>query len=307
MEILRHVMRDPDPGRRGELMLTKLFAPLLPRILRRLAALGEAYDVVSVNDLLVQAAIPNSLFSPDRLVVTITSQPVGGFANIARESACLKLVGSPPIMLSPDHNLGCDFKITDFWILEPPLDFVVEPEVDAFLNNSAPVIAFTFGSAWKRDPYFSEDALVQAAQMAQDRAVIQDIKRCDCCLGARADNPRVLFVGELPYSWLFKRVSCVVHHGGAGTISEAVRAGRPSVILPQYGDQLYWARRLETCGASAGTLLPEDVTPEALSALIRRAIDDGRYRRAAEHVGRQLRPAEGIALACDHIEALCRR
>jgi vancomycin aglycone glucosyltransferase len=42
-----------------------------------------------------------------------------------------------------------------------------------------------------------------------------------------------------------------VHHGGAGTTTTAARAGAPQVVLPQGGDQLYWARRVAELGIGA--------------------------------------------------------
>jgi vancomycin aglycone glucosyltransferase len=39
-----------------------------------------------------------------------------------------------------------------------------------------------------------------------------------------------------------------VHHGGAGTTTTAARAGAPQVVVPQGGDQLYWAGRVAELG-----------------------------------------------------------
>lgn len=36
--------------------------------------------------------------------------------------------------------------------------------------------------------------------------------------------------------WLFKRVSAVVHHGGAGTTACGLYNARPTVIVPFFGE-----------------------------------------------------------------------
>ena len=45
-----------------------------------------------------------------------------------------------------------------------------------------------------------------------------------------------------------RRVAAVVHHGGAGTTTTAARAGAPQVVVPQGGDQTYWAGRVAELG-----------------------------------------------------------
>jgi UDP:flavonoid glycosyltransferase YjiC (YdhE family) len=44
-------------------------------------------------------------------------------------------------------------------------------------------------------------------------------------------------LGNVPHDWLFKHVSCVIHHGGAGTTAAGITAGRPTLIVPFFGDQ----------------------------------------------------------------------
>jgi len=39
--------------------------------------------------------------------------------------------------------------------------------------------------------------------------------------------------------WLFQHVSCVIHHGGAGTTACGLLNGRPTMIVPFFGEQVY--------------------------------------------------------------------
>jgi len=47
-----------------------------------------------------------------------------------------------------------------------------------------------------------------------------------------------------PHDELFKHVSAVVHHGGAGTTAAGLRAGLPTLICPLAVDQPFWGRRV---------------------------------------------------------------
>jgi hypothetical protein len=276
---------------------------MLPMIQQQLADLEGSFDLVSVNDLLVPAVQGDDCVAPAKLFLTITAQPAGGFARIAAGWPTTKVVGSPSCLLPSKPALDESFEMTSFWLSEA-VDSFEAPSIEAFVRCTEPVVAVAFGSAWGCDPYFSTDGLIEAARQAGVRLIIQDTgwNPGDASYGHAPD--RVTVVGRVPYSWLFERVQCVVHHGGAGTISEALRAGCPSIALPQYGDHQYWAERLEAVGASPGTLLPDHVAPEALADLIDRAVHDRRYRAAADRIRRELDITAGLARACDHIERL---
>ena len=60
--------------------------------------------------------------------------------------------------------------------------------------------------------------------------------------------PEILLIGV---DWLFQRVAAVVHHGGAGTTSAGLRLGRPTVIVPFFGDQVR-ARASTKCCCGVG-------------------------------------------------------
>jgi vancomycin aglycone glucosyltransferase len=78
-------------------------------------------------------------------------------------------------------------------------------------------------------------------------------------------------VGEVNQQALFSRVAAVMHHGGAGTTIAAARAGAPQVIVPQIGDQPYWARRVAELGIGAAHDGPMP-TMETLAAALEIAL-----------------------------------
>ena len=62
-----------------------------------------------------------------------------------------------------------------------------------------------------------------------------------------------------------------MHHGGAGTTTTATRAGAPQLVVPQIGDQPYWAGRVAELGIGAAHDGPTPTT-ESLSAALRTAL-----------------------------------
>jgi hypothetical protein len=73
-------------------------------------------------------------------------------------------------------------------------------------------------------------------------------------------NNEILFL----ISHYLSVVSAVCHHGGAGTTAAGLRAGKPSIIVPFFGDQFFWGDVVERIGAGPPSLPGKYVTVEEL-------------------------------------------
>lgn len=67
--------------------------------------------------------------------------------------------------------------------------------------------------------------------------------------------PECFMLDRVPHDWLFPRVDAALHHGGAGTTGASLRAGIPTLIKPWFGDQYFWASRVQKLGVCAFSLL----------------------------------------------------
>jgi vancomycin aglycone glucosyltransferase len=79
-------------------------------------------------------------------------------------------------------------------------------------------------------------------------------------------------------------VAAVIHHGGAGTTTAAARAGCPQVLIPQYTDQPYFARRVAELGVGVAHDGPAP-TFDSLSAALAPALTPETRARAAALAG----------------------
>lgn len=52
--------------------------------------------------------------------------------------------------------------------------------------------------------------------------------------GSATEN--VMYLGDCPHEWLFQHVAAVIHHGGAGTTACGLLNGRPTAIVPFFGE-----------------------------------------------------------------------
>jgi sterol 3beta-glucosyltransferase len=180
----------------------------------------------------------------------------------------------------------------------PPLDYEPPRALVDFLASGPPPIYLGFGSMTGFEPEQLAELATSAARMAGVRAVIAtgwaglDVK-------AAHD---VYAIDEVPHDWLFPRVSAVVHHGGAGTFAEGLRAGKPTVIAAFFADQPFWGRINERLGTGPRALLRKKINAENLAQAIRAALD-GPYREKAEAVAAQLAKENGADRAAALIEA----
>jgi UDP:flavonoid glycosyltransferase YjiC (YdhE family) len=112
------------------------------------------------------------------------------------------------------------------------------------------------------------------------------------------DLPETVYcLDGAPHSWLFPRVTAVVHHGGAGTTAAALRAGVPSVIIPFFFDQPFWARRVEQLGAGVRCAASTKVTAEQLAAALDKVTTDTSLRQRAAALGEKIRAEDGVGRA----------
>jgi vancomycin aglycone glucosyltransferase len=187
--------------------------------------------------------------------------------------------------LATDPTLGpwqetsdLDVVHTGAWIL--PDERPLPAELAAFLDAGAPPVYVGFGSMRR----VSEDVARVAIEAIRVRGRRVLVSRGWAGLALIDDRDDCFVVGEVNHRALFGRVAAVVHHGGAGTTTTAARAGAPQVVVPQAGDQPYWARRVAESGIGAAHDGPTPTT-ESLAAALRTALAPETRARATAVAG----------------------
>jgi len=172
-------------------------------------------------------------------------------------------------------------------------------ELRAFLDRSEPPIVFTLGSSAVHDPrgFFEESA--RAAKALGQAAVLLVGDNPTTVV----DSSSILALPYAPFSELFPRTAVVVHQGGSGTTAQALRAGRPALIMPCGFDQPDNAARVQRLGAGL-TLSRKRYSAKSAARVLDRLLTDPSYAATAENIGSRLRRENGVENACDAIERL---
>ncbi len=120
-------------------------------------------------------------------------------------------------------------------------------------------------------------------------------------VGEVPDN--ILVQGWVPQVALLPEVDAVVSHAGHNTVCEALLHGVPLVVAPIKDDQPVVAQQVADAGAGVRIRFGR-VTAKGLRAAVREVLEDGRYRAAAEEIGRSFAEAGGAAAAAVVLEEL---
>ena len=158
----------------------------------------------------------------------------------------------------------------------PPVDLL------HFIHNGPAPIYIGFGSIIVDDPVALSTLVLEAIHLAGVRAILGS-GWCDLGEGL-ATSEDVFVVDYCPHAWLFKHVACVVHHGGCGTTAAGLKAGQPTVTVPFFGDQFFWAKVVESAGVGPPALPYKELTAEKLATAIQAATQsnfDGRLDEIA--------------------------
>ena len=198
--------------------------------------------------------------------------------------------------------------VTGYWFLErvsglspPPADWAPPPALEAFLQEGPPPLYIGFGSMSSWNPEETAALILQALARTKQRAVM-----LSGWGGLRAAElpDTVLMVDSVPFSWLFPRVAAVVHHGGAGTTAHGLRAGVPSIVIPFFGDQPFWGRRVFELGVGPEPVPRKKLTVERFAGAIEQAVADEGMRQRAAELGSRIQAEDGVARAVALVEQL---
>ncbi len=180
--------------------------------------------------------------------------------------------------------------ITGYLFLDSQADWQPPTGLEEFLEAGDPPVYIGFGSMAGRNPEQRAGLILEALAKSRQRGVL-----LTGWGGLRADvvPANVFVLDSAPHSWLFPRMAAVVHHGGAGTTAEGLRAGAPTVILPFAFDQSFWGARVKALGLGPEPIPQKKLTADRLAHAITIAVTDQAMKRRASACGQAIRAENG--------------
>jgi UDP:flavonoid glycosyltransferase YjiC (YdhE family) len=220
----------------------------------------------------------------------------------AKHAPGLVLAMFSPLLGEPQPDWPPKTEITGFVFYDGDAGKQELPAaVEEFLQAGGPPVVFTLGSAAVLDAGDFYEQSAEAARIARVRAVL--LVGTDPRNVPQTKSPELCVAQYAPYSKLFPRAALIVHQGGVGTTAQAMRAGRPMLVMPYSHDQPDNARRMLRLGI-AGVIRRQEYTAERAARRMRRMLEHPRFAKRAAVVGEQVRHEDGLARTCDALEAL---
>ncbi len=245
------------------------------------------------------ALLNRGLWGAYRAAVRRFIQP---FMDDARRAAGLRPLPDPwdYLVVPGEGVMACDpevFTGPGGWEAEPVGAFRLAPEgaldedLEAFLGAGPPPVYLGFGSMPHPDPADSTRKVVDAVERSGVRLVLS----AGWAQLGDGDLPDAVFrVGPCAHHLLFPRCAGVVHHGGAGTLATALRAGVPQGVVAHVADQHYNGWRLEAVGLAPRRLSARTVSGPALARLLA-SLSDPLLTERARQVGERVRARDSLA------------
>jgi rhamnosyltransferase subunit B len=171
------------------------------------------------------------------------------------------------------------------------------PELEAFLQGGSPPLAFTYGSAMRLGSAFFEKAIALCRRMNRRGVLLapQDGQ-------VPADLPaEILHQPYAPFSLLLPRCAALIHHGGIGTVAQALAAGIPQLVVPVAFDHFDEGRHLQRLRVGAA-LSQQRFTPARAARVLQRLLNTPDVAQACSAAREHMRHADATVAACDEIE-----
>jgi len=177
---------------------------------------------------------------------------------------------SPGLIPKP-ADWGPEIDIAGFVFLDLASSFKPPDTLTHFLDEGEPPLYIGFGSIVVDDPDKFTSLIFEAVEKAGVRALVS---KGWGGLGDEENTPDNIYMLEnTPHDWLFPRCRAVIHHGGAGTTAIGLKCGKPTMIVPFFGDQPFWGSMVSKAGAGAHEAIPyKGLTANALAEGIRQCL-----------------------------------
>jgi UDP:flavonoid glycosyltransferase YjiC (YdhE family) len=294
--------------REGLPFLSTVLAPMLLFSAREPAVLPVAprlNDVPVVGEALAHALLRVSRpvlrrwVAPVEALRTKLALGAGGHPIIEGQFSPLgTLALFSRVLAEPQRDWPPNVTVTGSVLYNGPegLDAALE---EFFAAGPAPVV-FTLGtSAVGAAGTFYEESAAAAARLGVRALLLTG--------GYEQNRPTeplsrdVLLVDRAPHALLFPRASAIVHQGGAGTLGQALRSGRPMLVVPHGHDQFDNARRATRLGV-ARTLFPQRYERARVARELNMLLLETSYRERAAATGAIVREENGAEAAAEAIE-----
>ncbi|OAQ75685.1 UDP-glucose:sterol glycosyltransferase [Purpureocillium lilacinum] len=216
-----------------------------------------------------------------------------------------------PSVVAPPLDFSDWIRVTGYWFLDEGDEYQPPQELDDFIKRARAdgkkIVYVGFGSIIVNDPAKMTQEVIDAVRKADVRCILSKgwsdrITPKNDTAKPRPDEPEmppeIYVIKSAPHDWLFRQIDAAAHHGGSGTTGASLRAGIPTIIRPFFGDQYFFASRVEDLGV--GVWVKRWGT-NSFGRALWEVTRNERMIVKARVLGEQIRKEKGVDLAIQNI------
>ena len=227
-----------------------------------------------------------------------------GPASTAKDRKAGQLCAVSPTVVPgyPVDDLE-NIRTTGYWFLDEGQDWRPNPPLSAFLESGNPPVYIGFGSMTTEDSSRLAQVIVEGVRRTGLRAILATGWGA---IGEIEVPATIHLISGAPHFALFKHVSAVVHHGGAGTTAAGLRAGLPVLICPLAFDQRFWGHRVFSLGCGPKPQPLKQLRADRFGEGLMELTQTESYRVRAQEVASAIAKEDGVTRAVEILEAVNR-
>ena len=205
----------------------------------------------------------------------------------------------PPILFAYSNHVlpkpddwPSNAHVTGYWQMPLANDWDPPKRLNDFIQEGDAPIFFSPGSMQSDKSNALLEMVIQAARNVKKRIVLgvsPDV------VSDELKNLDLICAKGVPHTWLFPKMSYILHHGGAGTSGTAVAAGIPNSAIPFSLDQTFWAKRLSQLGVGPAAPPTKKLTIHAIEQMILDATKNEKYSNQAKLIAEKMKSEDGIS------------
>ena len=201
------------------------------------------------------------------------------------------LYGFSPSIIPKPNDWGEHIHVTGYWFAPAAAEWHPPSALLDFLDAGPPPVYVGFGSMGNPEAEATTKIVVDGICKTGQRGVLAagwgGLKQTDL-----PDN--IFLIKSAPHTWLFPKMSVVVHHGGAGTSAAGLLAGVPTVVVPHFADQFFWGHQIHKLGIGPNIIPRKHLTPERLARDIKTCLNTPSMKTSAHQVAQRIRAEKGV-------------
>lgn len=227
--------------------------------------------------------------SPYRKHIRAFRQSIGAPINIPWRQACAQdhavLMMCPRWFALPQPDWPENIYLAGFPL---PKEEPIGADLGGFIARHGAPLVFTPGTGVS-DPQSFFQRAAETARLVGMPALFLSRH-----VAARhRQDPRIFCTDYLALSGVLRQAAAIFHHGGIGTVAEALRTGCPQIVIPDRFDQPDNAMRIARLGLG-GAIMSRTLSGESWAEMLRQVL-------GSRHVQAQLQTAKHLIAMQDSV------